>query len=160
MIELGIHTATLCCQAGTGTLLPRLVSCCGYFFSLAINNNCQRLCHNKRRNATASPRAENMAPRFGFMVIVWENRCWVKASCLAAAIKTNANMKSKWNPFNLANKTECQAVVDGLLSVIGSRSWTLCPQSSEFYTNLNKPKRCAKKQHKSCGLFGVLTFGM
>lgn len=31
--------------------------------------------------------------------------------CLPAAIKTNANMKSKWNPFNLANKSDCQGSV-------------------------------------------------
>lgn len=30
---------------------------------------------------------------------------------LPAAIKTNANMKSKWNPFNLANKSDCQGTL-------------------------------------------------
>lgn len=34
-----------------------------------------------------------------------------KRTVLPAAIKTNANMKSKWTPFNLANKSDCQGSV-------------------------------------------------
>lgn len=55
MIGLGIrHTTPLragAVEVESEALPARLVSCYGYFFlPLAINNNCQRLCHNIKKS--------------------------------------------------------------------------------------------------------------